>query len=305
MYSYAGAVLRSAIPLELPVATEGVDGPLVELRRLPDRATARPRYATYAVRGWQTGRRVALGRVDDEWIAWLPPYLTARIAAGAIGIEAFPGVGDDKLNEHIVGNVLPFWLAVTGRWAFHGGAARHPELGSVAVLGPTHSGKSTTIAVLVADGWELIADDTTTGRIEDGRVLLDATSDTLHLRGQADRLTDLGDLVRSGTDPEGRVTVRARNADTPLPLDRLLFLGVGANPTHAAKRVPAALVVKYLLDNSRVAAWVDDGLRTVEFGAAAEVAGLVPGFEIAGPDAFVTPGEYAAYVLRIVASDAP
>jgi len=303
-YYYAGVVVVSDLSLDLPTAVTRAAGTCVEVRRVSERAIDQPAYTSYAVRGWQTRRPVALGLVRGDWVAWLPPYLTALIATEVIDVVPFPGVDDDKLNEHIVGNVLPFWLATTGRWAFHGSAASHPERGCVGVLGPTHSGKSTTAGVLAADGWELIADDTMTGRLVNGRVMLDSTSNTLHLRGQAMPLADSDAVVRSRLDPEGRETVRAPHLDMPVALDRLLFLSPDAHLSHSAKRVPAPAVVKRLLDNSRVAAWIDEGLRASEFEAAAEIASVVAGFEIATPSRFATLDDYAAYVRRLVGGGA-
>lgn len=303
-YRYAGVVIETSVELELPATSARGDAPLVVLRRadepVDDRVVDQPRFDRFVVRGHQGTRAVAVGRVSGRWVAWLPPYLTADLGVDVIEIAVAPDVDARLVNEHVVGNVLPFWLAVSGRWAFHGCAVWRPDVGAVAMLGPTHVGKSTSAAALVAAGWRLVADDTVTGVVVDGVVRLDTTSDTVHLRAGARRLAESPGFTPCGDDPEGRLVARVPHADGAVDLRGVLFLDRGASTEAAGRRLAPPMVLKHLLDNSRVGAWVDVEFRAAEFDVAASLADLVPAYRAAVADAFADPPAFAAYVERIM-----
>ncbi len=66
----------------------------------------------------------------------------------------------DATEATLTGPALILALAVRGTFCLHASAVDEKALGAVAFVGPSGQGKSTMAALLAADGWRPIADDT-------------------------------------------------------------------------------------------------------------------------------------------------
>ena len=203
-------------------------------------------------------------RIYDVATVWLDAsleYCTVR--------PAFD-VGDAWLGFQLERHVLPIVRMMQGNAVFHAGAVR-TDRGAVLLLGDGQGGKSTTTALLMADGASFISDDQTAVTTERAAI----GTPWLRLRQpSADLVPDGADIHVEG---DGRIVVAVDSAAEPVPIAGLLLLGERSDGGQVAlEPVEGATAVTAVLGQVFCGGLVDPALVERHFRVATDLAASLP-----------------------------
>jgi hypothetical protein len=174
-------------------------------------------------------------RIYDVATVWLDASLAFCTVRPAFD------VGEAWLAFQLERHVLPIVRMLRGHAVFHA-AAVHTERGAVLLLADGQGGKSTTTALLLADGAGFISDDQTA--VTAGREAIGTP--WLRLRQPSAVLAPHD--VEARLDGDGRTVVAVEPMSSPTPIAGLLLLdgrsstgGVTVDPVEGAAAVSALL----------------------------------------------------------------
>ncbi len=209
-------------------------------------------------------------RIYDVATVWLDADL-ARCT-----VRPAPNVGDAWLTFQLERHLLPIVRMIRGEAVFHAGAVSTGR-GAVLLLADGHGGKSTTTALLVADGAGFISDDQTGVTAE-----LAATGTVgLRLRTPSVELAPVGADTRREGD---RLLVALEPPDDPTPIAGLVLLGPRSDSTEATlEPVEGAEAVTALLGQVFCGGLLDGRLIERHFAVAAGLAATLPIARLAIP----------------------
>jgi hypothetical protein len=311
--TYAGHGLHicSELPLSA-VPRQGADhaAPDVEIVvdgscPIPGRPPAGRQMLSYTARGrlqyaasrTSTGHHLRFGGCGDFLIDRDLRRLTCR---------RDPRCDPELVGVLAGGSLLAFVLALRGQLVLHASAVTDGTV-TVALVGPSGTGKSTLAAVLCAGGRSLVADDVLRVDLTDPP-LLHPGADELRIRPKARAIVDL--LGRTGTVREtidGRLAVRPSLTDRARrPLDAIVL----PRPVRGVARVRAqwlrgSAAVIALTSASRLIGWTDTEINRRSFEQITTLVTHVPIIEMDvpwGPPFDPTVGDQLFGVLAARAS---
>ena len=203
-------------------------------------------------------------RIYDVATVWLDTSLEFCTVRPAFD------VGDTWLAFQLERHVLPIVRMMRGYAVFHAGAVR-TDRGAVLLLGDGLGGKSTTTALLLADGAGFISDDQTA--VTSAREAIGTP--WLRLRRPS------ADLAPAGADihieGDGRIVVALDSATEPVPIAGVLLLGERSDgDTVTVEPVEGATAVTSLLGQVFCGGLVDPALIERHFLVAADLAASLP-----------------------------
>lgn len=204
-------------------------------------------------------------RIYDVATVWLDASLQFCTVRPAFDI------GDAWLAFQLERHVLPIVRMMRGHAVFHAGAVR-TDRGAVLVLADGQGGKSTTTALLLADGAGFISDDQTAVTIAREAI----GTPWLRLRQPSAQLAPAGADTR--LEGDGRIVIALDSATEPVPIAGLLLLGERSDGGDAARVEPVegAAAVTALLSQVFCGGLVDTALVERHFRVATDLAASLP-----------------------------
>lgn len=109
-----------------------------------------------------SNRRGLTQLCDDGGVMFESPGAARYLCdAGAVTVDRISGASDRKIGGFLIATALPAVLWMRGEIVLHSAAVVLPEAaGTLAIMGPQWSGKSTVLGALIAMGARIVADDT-------------------------------------------------------------------------------------------------------------------------------------------------
>jgi hypothetical protein len=202
-------------------------------------------------------------RIYDVATVWLDASLTVATVRPAHDVVE-PWLGF-QLERHM----LPIVRMARGEAVFHA-AAVQIERGAVLLLADGQGGKSTTAALLLADGAGFISDDQI--GVTSAREAIGTPS--LRLRPTSAELAPADIATR--LDGDGRLVVNVQPGDDPVPIAGVLLLGGRSDSGVTLEPVEGATAVTALLGQVFCGGLVDASLIQRHFAVAADLAASVP-----------------------------
>ena len=204
-------------------------------------------------------------RIYDVATVWLDASLQFCTVRPAFDI------GDAWLAFQLERHVLPIVRMMRGHAVFHAGAVR-TDRGAVLVLADGQGGKSTTTALLLADGAGFISDDQTAVTIAREAI----GTPWLRLRQPSAQLAPAGADTR--LEGDGRIVIALDSATEPVPIAGLLLLGERSDGGDVARVEPVegAAAVTALLSQVFCGGLVDTALVERHFRVATDLAASLP-----------------------------
>ena len=203
-------------------------------------------------------------RIYDVATVWLDASLEFCTVRPAFD------VGETWLAFQLERHVLPIVRMMRGHAVFHAGAVR-TDRGAVLLLADGQGGKSTTTALLLADGAGFISDDqtaVTTAREAIG-------TPWLRLRRPSADLAPADADIR--VDGDGRIVVALDSTTAPTPIAGLLLLGARSETgSVTVEPVEGATAVTALLGQVFCGGLVDPALVERHFRVATDLAASLP-----------------------------
>ena len=202
-------------------------------------------------------------RIYDVATVWLDAGLSVGTVRPAHDVVE-PWLGF-QLERH----VLPIVRMIRGEAVFHAGAVQ-TEHGAVQLLADGQGGKSTTTALLLADGAGFISDDQTgvTARREA------VGTPSLRLRLPSAELVPADSETR--IDADGRIVVDLQTQSDPVPIAAMLLLGDRSDAGVQLQQVEGAMAVTALLGQVFCGGLVDPALIERHFTVATDLAANLP-----------------------------
>lgn len=202
-------------------------------------------------------------RIYDVATVWLDAGLSVGTVRPAHDVVE-PWLGF-QLERH----VLPIVRMIRGEAVFHAGAVQ-TEHGAVLLLADGQGGKSTTTALLLADGAGFISDDQTgvTARREA------VGTPSLRLRLPSAELVPADSETR--IDADGRIVVDLQTQSDPVPIAAMLLLGDRSDAGVQLQQVEGAMAVTALLGQVFCGGLVDPALIERHFTVATDLAANLP-----------------------------
>ncbi len=203
-------------------------------------------------------------RIYDVATVWLDASLAVCTVRPAFD------VGEEWLAFQLERHVLPIVRMMRGRAVFHAGAVATDQ-GALLLLADGQGGKSTTTALLLADGASFISDDQTAVT-----TALEAIGTPwLRLRQQSAELAPAGADIR--LEGDGRTVVALEPRTEPTPIAGLLLLGArSSSDIITLEPVEGAKAVTALLGQVFCAGLVDPDLVERHFTIATDLAANLP-----------------------------
>jgi hypothetical protein len=202
-------------------------------------------------------------RIYDVATVWLDAGLSVGTVRPAHDVVE-PWLGF-QLERH----VLPIVRMIRGEAVFHAGAVQ-TEHGAVLLLADGHGGKSTTTALLLADGAGFISDDQT--GVTAGREAVGTPS--LRLRLPSAELVPADSQTR--IDADGRIVVDLQPQADPIPIAGMLLLSDRSDSGVQLEPVEGAMAVTALLGQVFCGGLVDAALIERHFTVATDLAANLP-----------------------------
>ena len=203
-------------------------------------------------------------RIYDVATVWLDTSLEFCTVRPAFDI------GDAWLAFQLERHLLPIVRMMRGHAVFHAGAVR-TDRGAVLLLADGLGGKSTTTALLLADGAGFISDDQTA--VTSAREAIGTP--WLRLRQPSAALAPAGADIR--VEGDGRIVVALDSATEPVPIAGVLLLGERSDgDTVTVEPVEGATAVTSLLGQVFCGGLVDPALIERHFLVATDLAASVP-----------------------------
>jgi hypothetical protein len=278
LYELHGLVVESELPLD---AAAGRGAPDWRLLRGAEAAAERPsgepvselRYAgidSSCVRDPEAPERwlLRLGEVADFEIDWEAHVVVAR---------PHPPHGDAMLGVLAGAALLSYLLAARGELVLHASAVESGGR-ALAIAGSSGAGKSTTAALLCADGARLVSDDVLRVSL-DGEARAFVGTNVLRLRPAARGLAESIDGAAVEETIDGRFGVRP---PTPPPRPSLSVAAMLIpRPAHDAtalmvERLAPREALLELVRHPRTISWLDPEPLRAFFAGAGELAALIP-----------------------------
>ena len=202
-------------------------------------------------------------RIYDVATVWLDAGLSVGTVRPAHDVVE-PWLGF-QLERH----VLPIVRMIRGEAVFHAGAVQ-TEHGAVLLLADGQGGKSTTTALLLADGAGFISDDQTgvTARREA------VGTPSLRLRLPSAELVPADSKTR--IDADGRIVVDLETQPDPVPIAAMLLLSDRSDAGVQLEQVEGAIAVTALLGQVFCGGLVDPALIERHFTVATDLAANLP-----------------------------
>ncbi len=203
-------------------------------------------------------------RIYDVATVWLDASLAFCTVRPAFD------VGEGWLAFQLERHVLPIVRMMRGHAVFHAGAVA-TDHGALLLLADGQGGKSTTTALLLADGASFISDDQTAVTTASEAI----GTPWMRLRPASAELAPAGaDIHMEG---DGRAVVALEQPSEPIPIAGLLLLG-GRSPTGSITLEPVegAQAVTALLGQVFCAGLVDPVLVERHFTVATDLAAGLP-----------------------------
>ncbi len=139
-------------------------------------------------------------------------------------------------------------------------AAVRVDQAAVLLVGPSHSGKTTTGLALVLNGGRHLASDVTALSLHDGRVIAHPTAGTPRIRpGALELLPSLQRLAEKPIDAVMRIDIRAKAWGSAAPVAALLFPTIATNGQSSLERLPESIALARLMEES-IDRWDSDVL---------------------------------------------
>lgn len=223
-----------------------------------------------------------------------PPWRTVEVADD-------PGAPAEVVGDRIIKTALPFALEWLGHDLLHAGAVVADGV-TIAVVGPSGTGKSTLVALFCADGAALVSDDQLRVELEPGAVMCHPGLDAIRLRPDVRPVAGLvGGVVRPTWDdriavsPGVPVTRRLR-------VDALLLPSVvdEASVPAVERLTPSEALVP--LSHSR-AVPRDGAWRLRRFELHADLLERVPAFAVRLPRGSLPDRSFRQELLERVAPE--
>jgi hypothetical protein len=203
-------------------------------------------------------------RIYDVATVWLDASLRFCTVRPAFD------VGEGWLAFQLERHVLPIVRLMRGHAVFHAGAVE-TDRGALLLLADGQGGKSTTTALLMADGARFISDDQTA--VTAAREAIGTP--WLRLRQPSASLAPPGADLRMEGD--GRTVVALEHPTEPTPIAGLLLLGPRSSTgTVKLEPVEGAKAVAALLGQVFCAGLVDPALVERHFTVATDLAATLP-----------------------------
>jgi hypothetical protein len=210
-------------------------------------------------------------RIYDVATVWLDASLSVCSVRPAFD------VGDAWLAFQLERHVLPIVRMLRGQAVFHAGAVQ-TKLGAVLLLADGQGGKSTTTALLLADGAEFISDDQTGVTSTRGAI----GTPWLRLRQPSAELAPTG--TETWMEGDGRTVVALEPLTGPTPIAGLLLLGERSfTEAVTLEPVEGATAVTALLGQVFCSGLVDGALIERHFTIATDLAASLPVARLAVP----------------------
>jgi hypothetical protein len=210
-------------------------------------------------------------RIYDVATVWLDASLQVCTVRPAFD------VGEGWLAFQLERHVLPIVRLMRGHAVFHAGAVE-TERGALLLLADGQGGKSTTTALLLADGARFISDDQTAVTAASEAI----GTPWLRLRQPSASLAPAGADLRMEGD--GRTVVALEPQMAPVPIAGLLLLGPrSATDMVTLEPVEGAQAVSALLGQVFCAGLVDPALVQRHFTVATDLAAKLPVARLAVP----------------------
>ena len=202
-------------------------------------------------------------RIYDVATVWLD----ARLSVGTV--RPAHDVVEPWLGFQLERHVLPIVRMIRGEAVFHAGAVQ-TEHGAVLLLADGQGGKSTTTALLLADGAGFISDDQTGVTAEREAV----GTPSLRLRLPSAELVPADSATR--IDADGRIVVELQPQPDPVPIAGLLLLSDRSDAGVQLEQVEGAMAVTALLGQVFCGGLVDPALIERHFTVATDLAANLP-----------------------------
>ena len=203
-------------------------------------------------------------RIYDVATVWLDTSLEFCTVRPAFDI------GDAWLAFQLERHLLPIVRMMRGHAVFHAGAVR-TDRGAVLLLADGLGGKSTTTALLLADGAGFISDDQTA--VTSAREAIGTP--WLRLRQPSAALAPAGADIR--VEGDGRIVVALDSATEPVPIAGVLLLGERSDgDTVLLDPIEGAAAVTALLGQVFCGGLLDAALIERHFLVATDLAASLP-----------------------------
>jgi hypothetical protein len=202
-------------------------------------------------------------RIYDVATVWLD----AGLAVGTV--RPAHDVVEPWLGFQLERHVLPIVRMIRGEAVFHAGAVQ-TEHGAVLLLADGQGGKSTTTALLLADGAGFISDDQT--GVNERREAVGTPS--LRLRIPSAELVPADSATR--IDADGRIVVDLQPQPDPTPIAAMLLLSDRSDAGVQLEQVEGATAVTALLGQVFCGGLVDPALIERHFTVATDLAANLP-----------------------------
>lgn len=228
------------------------------------------------VDGW----RVSAARYDNTVEIRVCDVATVWIDAGLLVGTVRPAhdVAEPWLGFQLERHVLPIVRMMRGEAVFHAGAVK-TENGAILLLADGHGGKSTTTALLLAEGAGFISDDQT------GVTAAREALGTPCLRLRQPSATLVPPDADTRLDGDGRIIVDLQPHPDPVPIVGLLMLGErSASGPVKLEPVESAIAVTSLLGQVFCGGLVDAGLIERHFTVATDLAANLPVASLSVPN---------------------
>jgi hypothetical protein len=278
VYEQCGVRLRSEVPLDLPVATDGewdVDarwGDDIHDSAAPPPGEVVARYETNG-NVWYTATETALGyrlRFANCGEFVIAPDLSS------IEVRRDPGGRHDLLPILLAGTASALLLTLRGAVVLHASAVA-VDGAALAFVGQSGRGKSTVAALMCLDGAALVTDDVL--RVDPGPpVTCVGGASELRLRAAAAHLAD------EQADRPSRTTADARRAFAPVPAPPgpLELAGIVIpSPSRQVddvevQQLPASDAMFAVMSFPRIHGWRRRDILTREFTTLSRIVNQIP-----------------------------
>ncbi len=228
------------------------------------------------VDGW----RVSAARYDNTVEIRVCDVATVWIDAGLLVGTVRPAhdVAEPWLGFQLERHVLPIVRMMRGEAVFHAGAVK-TENGAILLLADGHGGKSTTTALLLAEGAGFISDDQT------GVTAAREALGTPCLRLRQPSATLVPPDADTRLDGDGRIIVDLQPHPDPVPIAGVLMLGPrSASGPVKLEPVESAIAVTSLLAQVFCGGLVDAGLIERHVTVATDLAANLPVARLSVPN---------------------
>lgn len=275
-----GFVIDSEVPLAAPAATAGSKSDLTIRWGTP--RPGLPADARRVARHEVGANRYSAWSFEQGHLLRFPGVCDFRIDAALQHIEVAPADPSRRPLAALLlpGTCLSLWLGLRGHAVVHANAVASPS-GTIALMGASGAGKSTTTALLASRGWTLLADDALRLDVQDGRVRCHPGLRQVRLRRSSAAAANLIAAWPRNVSADGRVCLQDVS-DGPkgsVALDAVFWLRKRGAETRT-ERLRGTEAVLALLGQARLSGWCDGGALTLLTARLSATARALPVFAL-------------------------